>query len=517
MTNKTLIFLLMFALCSCQNQKYEVPQNYLQDFAKVDGISFDQHSKEKPQSAEEASESMKMLEEVKSKQISLDIAKLRELTLEINLDLKISYVTPQIAASQVLEEQAKFDAVFSFEAQHRSTRINDFKEYETDSEVALTIPLETGGYLKTSIPYLKNDYWDHLGGLNMAISQPLLRNAGVSVNDASIAVAKVQEKRQRAGTKLNVIRLLAVVEKAYWDYYAAEQILGIYYKLHELAKDQHELAKLMVKQGVTTKLDELNAESNTTRTLESIFNAETNRRIFERRLKALLNMNTADMSSSIKILANEKPAPYSLKLDPQELSELAVSNRLDMLQLEMDLSIQALTIDYLDNQTLPLFSVNFDYQLNSHSNKFDHGLTHFNAHDQRQWIAGLKFEMPWHNTAAKERLKQSQLEKLIIANEKDKLKLQIHEEVHNVVDQLNNAWQKLLLAKRESQLNNRVYLTEVNGFKNGTSSSNDIRQSQDRLASSQIRYTLALRDYEKAKINLAFASGTILGKSRIEW
>ena len=89
--------------------------------------------------------------------------------------------------------------------------------------------------------------------------------------------------------------------------------------------------------------------------------------------------------------------------------------------------------------------------------------------------------------------------------------------MHNVVDQLNNIWQKLLLARRESELNNRVYLTEVDGFKNGTSSSNDIRQAQDRLALSQIRYIGALRDYEKSKINLAFASGTILGKSKIEW
>ena len=52
-----------------------------------------------------------------------------------------------------------------------------------------------------------------------------------------------------------------------------------------------------------------------------------------------------------------------LELDPVALGEHAVANRMEMLELELQLAIDAATIDLEKNSALPLFTVDYSYSV----------------------------------------------------------------------------------------------------------------------------------------------------------
>ncbi|MHC4927388.1 MAG: TolC family protein [Planctomycetota bacterium] len=56
---------------------------------------------------------------------------------------------------------------------------------------------------------------------SVSISQPLLRNAGTRTNLYSIRIAEYNKRITDARTKLEVIRVVAAMDRVYWRLYAA--------------------------------------------------------------------------------------------------------------------------------------------------------------------------------------------------------------------------------------------------------------------------------------------------------
>ena len=76
----------------------------------------------------------------------------------------------------------------------------------------------------------------------------------------------------------------------------------------------------------------------------------------------------------------------------------ALEGRIELLTQELSLAADLAKIDYLENQTLPLFSI--DYQYGALSNTFDSlGKSYQSIADGdfNDWAVGFKFEMPFSN------------------------------------------------------------------------------------------------------------------------
>lgn len=151
-------------------------------------------------------------------------ARRRAKTLENNLTLKIARVEPAIAATYVSEEQAKFDDLIFANAKfsNKNTPLLDgdvvgFKAVDNNSplnseiaklslqpqdteqldlDAGIMIPLRTGGKITLSSPlnnkqtkrFVPSD--QYLSALRFSMSQPLLRDAGISANVAGIRITR---------------------------------------------------------------------------------------------------------------------------------------------------------------------------------------------------------------------------------------------------------------------------------------------------------------------------------------
>jgi outer membrane protein TolC len=90
-------------------------------------------------------------------------------------------------------------------------------------------------------------------------------------------------------------------------------------------------------------------------------------------------------------------------------------------------------------------------------------------------------------------------------------------EVLNAVDQVEANWQRVLASRQRAILDGRLFEAEQRQFELGLGISTDVLQAQANFAEAQSREILALTEYQISLIDLAFATGTLLGAAKVEW
>ena len=507
----------------------------LEELRVIDTIRLADESRSAPVSVEDATQEamVNLLEPAQlPESIDLDLAAVRVAALANNLDLKVELIAPSIARTSVGEEEAKFEATFTGSA--RRSRADSATEFATESaqstvdnySLGFQLPLVTGGIASLILPLGRsetdNPFSLFAGAVYSAnprfsISQPLLRGAGIATNTYSIRVARHQEKITNAQTKLEAIRVLANADRAYWLLYAARRQLEVRVQQYQLAMEQLEQARRKVNAGDAPQIEITRAESGVASRLEDIIVAQTvlNRR--QRNLKRIMNRPDLPMQSPTALIPVSDPAPVYLDLDPVALGEYAIANRMEMLELELQLAIDASTIDLERNAALPLFTVDYSYTINGLASSMGGAFDQINDRSFEDWSVGLTAEIPIGNERAKARVHRAILTRLQRLATREQRRQAILQEVYDAVDIMNQEWQRILAARQAAILAGRTYEAERRQFEVGVRTSTDVLDAAARLADAQSNEVQALADYERARVDIAFSTGTLLGYDHIRW
>ena len=461
-------------------------------------------------------------------EMAISIAEVRAAVLQRNLDLRTVLVDPAIARENLSAEEAKFqNTVFGSYKRNENSLFNDLATGEpanSDSFGAgIAIPLATGGEITVGASADQSasgfDFGDPgedwLSALSFSMSQPLLRGAGVRTNTHSIRVADWQGQIADARTKLEAIRILANADKAYWNLYSAYRELGVRRAQYEVAVEQLARARRRAVQGDGAEIEVVRAESGVGRTLEQIIVADTAVRIRQRALKRLMNREDLPVSSATPLKPATEPNPLGLSLDGKLLATQAVSNRMEMLELELQLAIDSSEVDFRRNAALPLFVLDYGYDVQGTGTDLDKAYGELG--DDDSFNIGVRAEIPIGNEIAESRVNAAILTRLRRLATRDARKLSIETEVYDTLDTLGQSWQRILAARLEALLAARTLAAEQRQFDVGLRTSVDVNDANARLADAQSREVQALGAYQIALVDLAFATGTSLGAAQIDW
>jgi len=459
---------------------------------------------------------------------SLSIADVRAAVLAGNLELRAQLVDPAIARANLSAEEAKFEGVFfaSYRRNENSLFADLAQGQPTNSdsmELGVRLPLATGGDISFSSPLNRGsdglffgapgDDW--LAALRLSMSQPLLRGAGVAANTHSIRVARWRGDIADARTKLEAIRVIANADKAYWNLYAAVRELEVRRAQYEAAQRQLERARRRVASGDAPEIEVVRAESGLGRTLEQIIVADANLRIRQRALKRLMNRADMPVGGAVPLSPATDPNPLGLELDAPALAARAVADRMEMLELELQLAIDQSEIGFRRNAALPLFVLDYGYDIQG-AGGAPQG-AYRSLGDSDSFNVGLRAEIPLGNEAARSRLDAAILARVQRLGTREARRLAIETEVHDALDALTQSWQRILAARLETVLAARTLAAEERQFDVGLRTSTDVLDASSRLADAQSREVAALAAYEIALVDIAFATGNSLGAARIRW
>jgi outer membrane protein len=475
-------------------------------------------------------------------ELELSLEQCRALALSNNLELKASLIDPAIAAERLSEEEAKFESSFFANAtatkwEQPSGRVVDIGDgtfvtvvqasqtEQTNADLGVQVPLRTGG--RVAFDLADNRFEDLNGDPNynpsfenrfsVSLSQPLLRNAGKWANMHSIRIAGYNRQVTDAQAKLEVITVLAAVDRVYWRLYAARKELDVRKQQYDLAQAQLEQARRFVNAGERSQVEIVRAEAGVAQQLEAIIVAENNLRDRERELKRVINRTGLDLQTATVLVPLTEPDPILYEMHRPQLVQMAMDSRMELVELQLQLLSDSSTVDYMRNQALPLATLDYSYNINA---------TGFARSDSYDMLFDSDFTghrlsaqavVPIGNKAAKSRIRQAvyqRRQRMATRNDRERM---IELDVLNAVDQVEANWQRILAARQNTILQGRLYEAERRQFELGARTSTDVLDAQTSFADAQSAEITALAEYQIALVDLAYATGTVLGAARIQW
>jgi outer membrane protein TolC len=525
-----------------------------------EGVAFDKITKSPPETREQALpkfnerdiKTEQKAEPAKTKEsVEFTLAKVRALALENNLDLKIAEIDPKISATQVSEEEAKFDDLIFAKAKYgrkdtpkqnmdvvtfTPTSGSSLLKNETDKltaieqltqvldmEAGIVIPLRTGAKVTLSSPFDEKKQFkgvpsaQYQNALRFSVSQPLLRDGGIDTNVAGIRIAKYEQQIIDVKTRLQSIRVLASVERAYWAIYMAWGELDVRRQQYENASDNLAMVKKRVANGLTAAVELNRAEIGVAERRESLITANTTLKIRQRQLKLLLNDTNLNVDSQTLIIPKTSPTLLHFEFDRTELVQKALSGRLELLELELKLAADLTKIDYLKNQTLPLFMLDYNYgSLGRDTGSFDGAFNQAIDGNYSDWSVGMRVEIPLSNELRKSKLERAVQERVQRLSTQQLRELTVKREIYDALDTTEQNWQRILAARQNVILAGLNYDAELKQFREGLRTMTEVLETLTRLGDAQLREVRAISDYQVSLIDLAFATGTLLGHSRVQ-
>ncbi len=483
--------------------------------------------------------------------MDMGVQEARLAALRNNLKLQASFIDPDIAKTFISEERAKFDATIvagidlsrkdlpelddefvTFTSSNdaldkqvvKLTRPEQTKE-TLDMDLGIKIPTPTGAIVEIGQAFPSQEllqpqnFPQYVSASKFSLSQPLLRNAGVPVNTASIRIARLNDKAIEAKTKLTAIRVLAKAEKTYWKAYAAAREFDIRREQYDLAFDNFELVQKLVEEGATARIEVARARLGTVKRREPLIEAETKWRLAQRELKLILNMENVGLDSPTVIVVETEPhlAHYEFKQAEREaLVAEALENRMEMLELELKLAADAIKIDFARNQTLPLFMLDFEYGVLDRQGSFGSSFRGAWDFDNTTYKLGLRGEIPVTNEKRLSKLRRAVATRTQRLATRQLREMMISQEVFDTLDVMEQNWQRILVARQNVIVAGINYEIELTQFREGLRTMREVLEALTSLGEAQLKEVKAIVAYQESQIDLAFATGTLLGYSDVD-
>lgn len=480
----------------------------------------------------------------------VSIADIRAKALKNNLTIKVAQLDPLIASTVVREEEAKFDnIIFAYAkySQLNSPKLSgDNVEFKSDNltldgqqlklttleqeirsaelEAGIKIPLRSGSVISVSSP-LKNkvnngrfDSNEYRSAMRFSISQPLLRNAGRQVNEASIRIAEYSQQAVQLKTRLQAIRIVAIVDKAYWALYQAWGELDVRRQQFEYANQNLSMVNRRVQEGLTAAVEVNRAEIGVADRMDALIVAETNLKLAQRQLRFYMNDISDEVNTASLLVPSTQPNLLKYEFNRNKLLEDALSGRLELLEQELKLAADLTNIDYLENQTLPIFTLDYQYgALSNTNNRIGNSYQNLLNGDFNDWSVGLKFEMPFTNEASKARLEKAVQQRNQRLLTKDLQVLTVKKEIYDALDYVDQNWQRILAARQQVLIAGINYEAELKQFNEGLRTMTEVLETLSRLGEAQIKEVRAISDYQISLVDTAFATGTLIGYSKLDF
>jgi outer membrane protein TolC len=457
-------------------------------------------------------------------------------SLELNQALRIERLRPEVSNAGIEEAEGEFDTVLEggvgYGSSHRSTLGPKPKDgpdnRQDDVAVSRNLDYNVGvrGRRPTGTDYSLSFNGNrnttnrtepfYSNGLNLNITQNLLRGAGCDVNMISVWTAQNDFVISLYQLQNTLINLVTDVQKAYWDVYLAYETLEIRRKGYQVAREQRERTEEFVRVGRSAPLDALAAQAEEASRVSDLINAISN--LKQRQLVLLRLINPENLSTGWRslIFPNERPVLPTERLVPEERVRLARYYRPDLRQAQIDLANGELQVYRTANGLLPQLDFTIGLALAGNGDTLGDSLDSTADYDHRSYQLGLQFSYPLQNRRANAAHRRANFQKMM-ADEAVRNYCQIIDvEVRTAILEIERTSRLIYSTKVTEELRRRQLEAETEKFRVGRSTQIEVSQAQRDYVQSQLDRVTAEVANINAYLELYRVEGTALQRRGIQ-
>ena len=346
--------------------------------------------------------------------------------LKHNFQIKTEGYGPAISATDILNAQSAFDAVYFLEANYTKTNqptASTLVSSDSDTRLmstGLAKLLPTGAKItgtynlarnETSLQYVTLNP-NYTSNFMVEFRQPFLRGFGLDINRSGIETAKNQQKIAKWKFRQTVRDTLFNMEKTFWTLVQVRRNAVIQ---KALVKQTQETLDFLEKRRA---FDVYKVQITRVQALLGTRQAEYIQAIndvknTEDQLKVMINDPKLNLGENIEIIPVDFPTIGPVVLDRIGEVQKALENRSELHEAKLAIENARIGVAVAKNKALPKFDLTFRYTINglaaNESNSFDQ----MKASNFQDYFVGISFEYPIGNRGPR-----SELRKAILSRDK---------------------------------------------------------------------------------------------------
>jgi len=354
--------------------------------------------------------------------------------------------------------------------------------------------------------------WD--AELVLTITQPLLQNYGVEVNEARITISRNNQRVSLLDFRKTVEDTVLQIEKIYWELVQAQQDVVTARWLVDASEDTTKKLYYRQQHDVTAvEIQQSNAATEIRRAqLEA---AEQKLGDLSDQLKDLMNDPQYPVSGSAMIQPADPQIESELHFDIDEQIEAGLENRLELGQQQMRIASSETAIKVAKNNLLPTLNLQGSITVDGLEANLDQAFEKQGDFNHIGFVAGFDFEFPLGNRAARAIWQRALAQRDQAIASYGSLTEKVALDVKQAARQLDRTWAELRYY-RNARFGLEKTLADLQRQQDAgdlpfTSESVQLRLDyQERLADAEQAEHQAMNDYSYTIATLEKAKGTIL-------
>gem|GEM_PF-84653 len=463
--------------------------------------------------------------------VALSLEEAINLALVNNFDIAIERFNPKIETENIVVAESVFDPIpfanvnAAKNLSPTASQVTGSEQETVDFNAGLQQTLSPGTTYQVTFNNNRTDTNSALALINPAyrsnmiltLTQPLLRGFGSAVNRAPILIARNNRDISVSELRNRVIEVISDVQTTYWDLVFAIGDLDAKRLSLRLAQDLVRINRAQVEVGTLAPIEILQAESSAAAREEAVLVAEETLRDTEDRLKRILNFRGGDPKFwDATIIPLDKPPFQPKEVSVEEGIQIALQKRPEVVQARLNLENTNINVVATRSQLLPTVNFQGSLGLNGLGSSYGDNLNELTSGDFYAWQAGVNFEYPIGNRAAKSnhaiaRLQAEQAE-VSIKN----IEQQVVLDVRQAVRQIRTDIKRVESTRIARELAERQLDAEQKKFNEGLSTNFNVLQFQEDLSNAVSNEVRAITDYNKSLVNLERFMGTTLESKNIK-
>src|SRR5438094_37020 len=378
----------------------------------------------------------------------------------------------------------------------------------------------------------------YTGLLRYSFSQHLLKDYGRVNNRRQIRVAQNNQKISETQFERQLIDLVAQAQRGYWDLVFAAEDIKVKQRSMDLAQKTLSDNEIQVRIGTLAPIDVVQAESEVAnRRVQYVTSTYTEVQTQDQVKKLITSQGDPGLILAKLIPSQVVPKPEPSDVPPVEQAiKIALENRPEIKQLQLDLQNKKIDLEYTKNQLLPSVDLFAAYNQNGVGGKetiragfgptapiiqqnnggifdafgqlFGYGYTGYSV--------GLSVQIPLRNRAAQGENARAMTDERIAEQKITSQAQQIALEVRNALTQVDMNRARIEAATKARELSERRLEAEQKKFELGASTIRFVLEEQRNVAQAQTDELQAIVNYTKALVDIDRAMGMTLKKNNIE-
>jgi outer membrane protein len=463
--------------------------------------------------------------------LHLNLDQAIQMALAKNFSIEVSRYEPKIARERVTSALGRFDPEFSlrrtfsentqrdlFLDERHVSRTSILQGESVSTALSGLTPLGTTYDLslgtRLSSGTANNFDEDFTSEATIALTQPLLRNAGPNANLAQVRIARNNLLVSEWQLRQQVINVITETVFTFNELHLSHENLALALRSRALAEQTQKDNIRRFEIGTMSPLNITTARAEVAAREEAVIVAQRLIKDNENFLKQLVTDDLEPMLS-VKVEIDPPPSPAFRADVPAGLAE-ALRWRPDYRQAVLDLERRNINLLFAKNQALPRLDLNGSLSLLGFDNDAGTSLDRTFRRDQTVWTAGAIFSVPIPNRergGAENAARFSAAQGLVSLQ---RLEQQIVVDVDNASGAIVSARERIVSTAEASKLAAESLDAGEQRLGVGTGTTFEVLELQRRLVEAEFTQNRARADYNKAVNEYYRRTGVTLGVYHIE-